>query len=191
MKKLAFFLTIFCGLVSGTVFAQNPTTTGPGPITATATLNVELRPIQTIVIGGDNTVNLVYKTKEDYYNGVTANMKDHLIVYSTGGFAVKVGSKNEKLTSKNNEVKGEIEANKINLEASAGSGNSLSSYEFNEKVALNTEAKPLFSSTVGGTDLKFNVAYTGQGGDAYVNKYNNVENPTVYTTTVTYTIEAQ
>ena len=183
MKKLAFFLTIFCTLTSGLAIAQTKT--------ATATLNVKLRPIQTIVIGGDNTVNLVYKTKEDYSNGVTANMNDHLIVYSTGGFAVKVKSENENLVFTKGSTTDNIAANTINLEASAGSGNSLSSYKFNEKVALNTEAKPLFSSTVGGTDLKFNVAYKGEGNNAYVNKYYNVENPNVYTTTVTYTIEAQ
>lgn len=189
MKKLAFILTILCGLTSGLAFAQS-TTTGPKPITATATLNVKLHPIQTIVIGGTE-VNLEYITKDDYSKGVTSKMDNHLIVYSTGGFAVKVRSQNEKLTSKNNEVKGEIEAKTINLEASKGSGNLLTSYKFNKEVALNTEAKPLFSSTVGGTDLKFNVAYTGQGTDAYVNKYYNAENPTVYTTTVIYTIEAQ
>ena len=44
---------------------------------------------------------------------------------------------------------------------------------------------------VSGTDLKFNVAYNGKGNNDYVNKYYNVENPNVYTTTVTYTIEAQ
>ncbi|WP_291122463.1 hypothetical protein [Empedobacter sp. UBA7620] len=189
MKKLAFFLTIFCGLVSGMAFAQVAPVI-PATATATATLNVKLHPIQTIVIGGSE-VDIDYITKQDYSKGVTKEMKDHLVVYSTGGFAVKVGSQNEKLTSKNNEVKGEIEAKTINLEASKGSGNLLTSYKFNKEVALNTEAKPLFSSTVGGTDLKFNVAYTGQGTDAYVNKYYNAENPTVYTTTVIYTIEAQ
>lgn len=181
MKKLAFILTIFCALVSGMALAQK---------TASATLNVNLYPIQTIVIGG-NIVDLEYKSKEDYSKGVTKTMNDHLTVYSTGGFAVKVKSENENLVFTKGSTTDNIAANTINLEASAGSGNSLSSYKFNEKVALNTEAKPLFSSTVGGTDLKFNVAYNGKGNNDYVNKYYNVENPNVYTTTVTYTIEAQ
>ncbi len=42
MKKLAFFLTIFCGLVSGTAFAQDNTTTGPVPQSAPATLTAKL-----------------------------------------------------------------------------------------------------------------------------------------------------
>ncbi len=186
MKKLAFFLTIFCGLVSGTAFAQNQTTTGPKPITATATLNVKLHPIQTIVIGGTE-VNLEYNTKEDYSKGVTSEMDNHLIVYSTGGFAVKVRSENENLVRKEGESK--IPVNTINLVATLGSDNKSESTF--SKVVLDTSDKNLISSTVGGTDLKFNVAYNGTGGDAYVNKYNNVENPTVYTTTVIYTIEAQ
>lgn len=186
MKKLAFFLTIFCGLVSGTAFAQNTTTTGPKPITATATLNVKLHPIQTIVIES-NEVDLEYKTKDDYSNGVTKTMNDHLIVYSTGGFAVKVKSENENLVREVGE--GEIPVNTINLVATLGTGNESGSTF--KGVTLDTSDKNLISSEVGGTNLKFNVAYNGKGGDAYVNKYNNVENPTVYTTTVTYTIEAQ
>ncbi|WP_313252709.1 hypothetical protein [Empedobacter sp.] len=186
MKKLAFILTIFCALVSGTAFAQNQTTTGPKPITATATLNVKLHPIQTIVIGGTE-VNLEYKTKDDYSKGVTSKMDNHLIVYSTGGFAVNVRSENENLVREVGE--GEIPVNTINLVATLGTGNESGSTF--SAVTLDTSDKNLISSTVGGTDLKFNVAYNGKGGDAYVNKYNNVENPTVYTTTVTYTIEAQ
>ncbi|MFV0139675.1 hypothetical protein OBK16_07795 [Empedobacter falsenii] len=179
MKKLAFFLTIFCGLVSGMAFAQE---------TATATLNVKLNPIQTIVIGGDNTVNLEYNTKDDYSNGVTANMNDHLVVYSTGGFAVKVKSENENLVREKGESK--IDVKTINLVATLGSKTELNAPTF-KNVVLTDSDKTLISSKVGGTNLKFNVAYNGKGGDAYVNKYNNVENPTVYTTTVTYTIEAQ
>ena len=181
MKKLAFFLTIFCTLTSGLAIAQTKT--------ATAKLNVELRPIQTIVIGGDNTVNLVYKTKEDYYNGVTANMNDHLIVYSTGGFAVKVKSDDKNLVFTKDGKTNTIAVNTINLVATLGKGNESESTF--SAVTLDKSDKNLISSTVGGTNLKFNVAYSGKGGNAYVNKYNNVENPTVYTTTVTYTIEAQ
>lgn len=180
MKKLAFFLTIFCGLVSGMAFAQE---------TATATLNVNLHPIQTIVIGGDKTVNLEYITKEDYSNGVTKTMNDHLIVYSTGGFAVKVKSENENLVRKEGDSK--IAVNTINLQASLGTGNESTATTFDKNVKLTNSYASLISSTVGGTDLKFNVAYNGIGNNDYVNKYNNVENPTVYTTTVTYTIEAQ
>ena len=179
MKNAVFVLTVFCALISGVSFAQ-----------ATATLNVKLYPIQTILIGGDNTVNLEYKTKDDYQNGVTANMKDHLVVYSTGGFAVNVKSENEDLIYTKDGLTSKIAANTINLQATLGTGNVLNSSSFS-KVVLDKSDKNLISSTVGGTDLKLNVAYNGKGNNDYVNKYYNVENPNVYTTTVTYTIEAQ
>ena len=185
MKKLAFILTIFCALVSGIAFAQ------VGSKTASATLNVKLYPIQTILIGGDNIVNLEYQTKEDYSNGVTSNMNDHLIVYSTGGFAVKVKSENENLEYTSTDGKGhKIAVSTINLQASLGTGNTLNSPSFRSVDLTNTD-KRLISSAVGGTDLKFNVAYNGRGNNAYLNKYYSVENPNTYTTTVTYTIEAQ
>ncbi len=183
MKKLAFILTIFCALVSGIAFAQ------VGSKTASATLNVKLYPIQTIVIGGDNTVNLEYNTKEDYSKGVTKTMENHLTVYSTGGFAVKVKSENENLVRKEGESK--IAVKTINLEAALGSNNKLNAPTFKKVELSNTVNNLLISSDVGGTDLKFNVAYSGIGNNDYVNKYYNVEKPTVYTTTVTYTIEAQ
>lgn len=181
MKKPAFILTILSSLVSGLAFGQT---------TAQATLNVKLYPIQTILIGGVNTVNLEYKTKDDYSNGVTKNMNDHLVVYSTGGFAVKVKSENENLVFTKGGTTDNIAANTINLQAALGTGNILNSSTFNN-VVLDKSDKNLISSTVGGTDLKFNVAYNGKGNNDYVNKYYNVENPNVYTTTVTYTIEAQ
>ena len=179
MKKAAFILTILCALVSGVAFGQ-----------AQATLNVKLYPIQTIMIGGDNTVNLEYKTKDDYLKGVTNDMKDHLVVYSTGGFAVKVKSENEDLVYTKDALTSKIAANTINLQATVGTGNELNASTMNN-VVLSNENKNLISSNVGGTELKFNVAYNGKGNNDYVNKYYNVETPNVYTTTVTYTIEAQ
>ena len=183
MKKLAFILTIFCALVSGMALAQK---------TASATLNVKLYPIQTILIGTDNTVNLEYQTKEDYSNGVTKTMNDHLIVYSTGGFAVKVKSENEDLVYTKDALISKIAANTINLQAKLGTDNKLNLSTM-KNVVLSNENQNLISSTVGGTELKFNVAYNGKGGNDYVNKYYNVETPNVnvYTTAVTYTIEAQ
>ena len=125
MKKLAFILTIFCALVSGMALAQK---------TASATLNVKLYPIQTILIGTDNTVNLEYQTKEDYSNGVTKTMNDHLIVYSTGGFAVKVKSENENLVFTKGSTTDNIAANTINLQATLGTGNVLNSSSFSKVV---------------------------------------------------------
>lgn len=184
MKKLFSLVAVVgCCLVSNVTSAQE------GSKSAQATLNVNLYPIQTIEIAGDKTVNLDYKSKDDYANGVKADMADHLTVYSTGGFAVKVKSETENLNYSRVE-NDHIEANTINLKASKGTGNSLVAANFKD-VALSNEYKNLITSTVGGSSLKFNVAYQGQGDNNYINKYYNVESPNVYTTTVTYTIEAQ
>ncbi len=180
MKKVGFILTIVAAMFSTKSFAQ----------TAQANLNVKLHPIQTIVIGGENTVNLEYKTKDDYLNGVTSKMNDHLVVYSTGGFAVKVKSENEDLVYTKDALTSKIAANTINLQATLGSGNQLSASTM-ANVVLSNANQNLITSNVGGTELKFNVAYNGKGNNDYVNKYFNVETPNVYNTTVTYTIEAQ
>ena len=77
--------------------------------------------------------------------------------------------------------------------ASVGSENKL-----DEGVAKTIESltsgavnNALIESTIGGRDLKFSVEYAAKGNDKYINKYVKGENPTVYTTTVTYTITAQ
>src|SRR5690606_15026837 len=57
------------------------------------TFNIRLHPIQTIEVTPlQKVVNLDYMTKEDYEKGVDVDQPDHLRVYSTGGFAVRVES---------------------------------------------------------------------------------------------------
>lgn len=178
MKQII-LTVLFSTLFSSVAFAQ-----------ATATLNVKLYPIQTIMIGGENTINLEYKTKDNYSNGVTENVDNHLVVYSTGGFAVNVKSDTENLVYTKDDFSSSIDASTINLIPSLGQDNQLSNASLSA-VTLSNSTTNLISSQVGGTDLKFNVAYVGKGNNDYINKYYNVESPNVYTTTVTYTIEAQ
>lgn len=57
------------------------------------TLNVNLYPIQTLMVNtSQKEVNLEFKTREDYRNGVVSEQQDHLTIYSTGGFQVKVSA---------------------------------------------------------------------------------------------------
>src|SRR5690554_6089287 len=59
------------------------------------TLNIVLKPIQSIVVNpatDHKTVDLVYSTMDNYKNGVQAVKEKHLTVFSTGGFQVKVKS---------------------------------------------------------------------------------------------------
>ncbi|SFW25708.1 hypothetical protein SAMN02927921_00762 [Sinomicrobium oceani] len=151
------------------------------------TLNVKLSPIQTLVVNqNQKTVNLEYDSKEDYENGVSETKQDHLTVYSTGGYQVKVKSSGSQLigTSKN------LDASTVKIVASAGS-NPANEAQYASSQSLSADDKVIVSSSTGGVDKNFNVTYVGAGADAYLNYYVAGQTPTVYTTSVTYTIVAQ
>src|SRR5690606_19796747 len=96
MKKIILTSAIIFGAVAAT-FAQVPATETQqrGDF---ATLNINLYPIQTLEINSaQKTVNLDYKTKLDYESGVNSDQIDHLKIYSTGGFSIKVRSASDKL----------------------------------------------------------------------------------------------
>ena len=110
MKK--FILASFAFLGFATVSAQNNT----------VTLNVKLKPIQTLLVNpAQKIVDLIYTTAADYSGGVSSTQADHLTVYSTGGFEVKVKGANANIVngSKN------IAANTITITASNGANNSV------------------------------------------------------------------
>jgi hypothetical protein len=154
------------------------------------TLSVRLHPIQTLVVNpAQDNVVLDYVSTGDYAGGVSSQQADHLSVYSTGGFQVKVKSASEDLTSTSSAVTSTLAANTIQVIATNGS-EALTGATFST-VNLSATETTLISSAVGGVDKTFNVEYKGAGADQYVNLYNNAENPTVYSTTVTYTITAQ
>lgn len=189
MKKSILFAMFIGGVV-----AANAQTT-PGSLTTEATLNVRLYPIQTIEINNtlNNTVNLDYKTADDYKNGVDAIQPNHLKVYSTGGFFVTVKSG---ATLGSTGITETIAANDIEVTASAGTEKPLSGATYEQAVKLTQTAKQLFSSTTGGNNSTFNIKYSTKTSgtatsDKYLNLYKNAQNPTIYTTKVLYTIAAQ
>ena len=58
-------------------------------------------------------------------------------------------------------------------------------------MPLTSADQTLISSNHGVVDKTINVEYKGAGADAYINNYIASQNPTVYTTELTYTITAQ
>lgn len=179
MKKLTFIPLMFLLIGSISVFGQ---TTASDEVT----LNVRLHPIQTIVINsGQKTVNLDYITTNDYANGVSSDQKNHITIYSTGAFVVKANASSGTLEG----TYDEIDASDIRITPTHGSGE-LANTTFSN-INLSNEAQSIISSTTGGVNKTFDIEYAGAGSNSYVNKYFNGENPTVYTTTVLYTIEAQ
>jgi len=179
MKK---FLVAAIAVLGVTFTSQAQTTT---------TLNVRLHPIQTLVVNpAQNQVDLNYQSTGDYLNGVSSTQEDHLSIYSTGGFQVKVKSASNNLESSSNAVTSTLAANTIQISASNGSEGITGAEFFNTELQDNVNEGLIIKSTVGGVDKTFNIEYQGAGGDQYVNLYNSAENPTVYSTVVTYTITA-
>ena len=166
-------------IVSFTTFSQN---------TDQVTLNIVLKPIQTITINtGQNKVELIYDTKNKYNNGVSKEYTDHIEVFSTGGFIVNVRGDGDLINNKNNNAS--ISLSDVSVIASKGS--KVTGNPTYNTVNLSTNNKTLISSISGGRDLKYNVTYNNNLGknDKYINKYFKSDgNESVYTTTLTYTI---
>lgn len=177
MKKTFFLLSMLAGVL-----------TAQAQVSDNATVNVKLYPIQTIVVNPDNkVVNLDYQTTTDYQDGVNVDKKDHLKIYSTGGFEVYVSAAGD-LTS--SDATKNISAADIKITASAGTVNPLTSTTSNtyKSINLSNTNQLLVDNATGGVNKTVSVNYAAAGADAYVDKFINGENPTVYTTTVTYTI---
>ncbi len=177
MKKTFFLLIMLAGVL-----------TAQAQVSDNATVNVKLYPIQTIVVNPDNkVVNLDYQTTTDYQDGVNVDKKDHLKIYSTGGFEVNVSAAGD-LTS--SDATKNISAADIKITASAGTVNPLTSTTSNtyKSINLSNTNQLLVDNATGGVNKTVSVNYAAAGADAYVDKFINGENPTVYTTTVTYTI---
>lgn len=200
MKKVILFAAIlFSSVALVNAQAADPgagsgSDTGTGETIGQVTLNVHLNPIQTITIGGtgedgnptQDVVDLKYTTDKDYKQGVKSNkFKDHITVVSTGKFAVKVRA--EDLTTASGTRT--ITANTIALDAFAG--NNFTGAVANKDVVLQNTDVVLAYSNTGATNKSFDVTYKGSGNDVYTDNYIFDETETVYTTTLTYSIEAE
>lgn len=150
------------------------------------TLNIKLNPIQTIsVLPGEEKVDIEYITIDDYNNGVSVKRDNHLQVFSTGGFQVKVNPA-ANLTNSLNET---ISASDVTVLATNGADNEVEN-EITEPIALGGD-QILIESATGGRNLNYNVTYNNTLGaaDKYLNLYDKDAN-NIFTTEVTYTIVA-
>ena len=180
MKKILLFTAIlFASITMGN--AQNASDV--------AILKVRLHAIQSIVVNPSQKFNdLDYTTTDDYSKGVSLLRENHLTIFSTGAFVVQVASSDDQIKRVNGIET--IESSGLIVQATDGANDALVGATMAE-VSLSKTPKDFITSTVGGVNKKFNVAYSGLGEDAYINNYFNDESPTVYRTTVTYTITPQ
>lgn len=190
------FTLVFFTFTMGMSFAQTlPLAAKKATsITDDVSLNVRLSPIQTIeVLTSQKIVNIDYVTRADYEKGVATTQANHLKIYSTGGFIVSVSTLNDYIENNYSVSSGSkemINASGITIRASDGS-NPLSGVLYSTNVPLSKEGSVLFSKGTGGIDKNFNITYTAENLDAYVNKQVNGEVETIYNTTVVYTIASQ
>ena len=180
MKKFILFAAVLFSAVS-LVKADEPATNVGGKEGKTE-LTVTLNPIQIITVN-QSGVNLIYNDRKDYNDGVKSPQTGHLTVYSTGGFAVSVKSKEDNLLGVGNDTK-TIPSSTISVKASPADDTILSS----QSVALSKTGATLFSSKVGGADLSYNVEYAGAALNNYFDKLFNKGKPSVFKTDVIYTI---
>lgn len=151
------------------------------------TLNIKLNPIQTITVNADQkNVDIVYATEDNYKKGVSVEKDNHIEVFSTGGFQVKVNS----ATRLTNDKGAWIDASDVRVLATPGSTNG-GKNTIESAVALGSE-QTLIASTTGGRGLNYKVIYDNTlagDNDKYLNLYNK-DADNIFTATVTYTIVA-
>lgn len=146
-------------------------------------LTIKLNPIQALTINPDSKdVTLTYASRNDYKAGKDLTCKDHLSVFSTGGFEVKVKSTQPNLTSDN----GTINSSDVSILAEGGSSSELEGATLT-RINLTPAEQTLISHTKGSSDKTFNVTYSARGNDEYVDLYNQSKS-NEFKTTVFYTI---
>ena len=176
--KRVIHIILFYFVTAGFAFGQSDN----------VTLNIRLFPIQIIEVNpSQEVIYLDYETTTDYANGVGLEQADHLNMYSTGGFVVKVSSREANLTSENGEV---IPASDIIITPRQGILNPLIGATFNS-ATLSSEATTIISNNTGGINKTFGIHYQAKGNNEYVNKYIDTGSPTVFSSNIIYSIEAR
>jgi hypothetical protein len=156
------------------------------PKSATVKLNIVLNPIQTIIVNNQQEVNLAYETIDNYEEGVSTTIEDHLKIFSTGGFEVKVKSEGDL----SNRDGSNIESSDIKILAENGTDNTVENTVAGPVVLGGPET--LINSYSGGRDLMYNITYNNKSGgeDKYINLY-KYGGANTYSTQITYTIAAK
>lgn len=150
---------------------------------SSVTLNVNLYPIQTLVVNAEQkSVDLSYNTREDYKNGVVSEQKDHLTIYSTGGFQVKVNAIAASATDKTFE--------NIAVLPTSGSQPLSSSHVVYTQKNISETAQPIISATKGAFNKNVNISYKGAANDTFADFANN-NSITNKSYTIVYTIISQ
>lgn len=149
----------------------------------TVKLNINLKPVQTIVVTSAlSTVDLTYQTEADYTNGVSKKMDDQLTIYSTGSYEVSVSADTPTM------VQGGKTMNVSGVQIVPTSGTATPDNATYTPQMLSGNAQTLVTSTTGAVKKQISIEYKGASANAYIDNYIAGQDPTVYTTNLTYTI---
>lgn len=183
-------LFILFAAVAFTFGAANVFAEGTPANEGKVNLSIEIHPIQTLIIKNSPNVALEYKTKENYDQGVSKKIDDHIQIYSTSGFEVKAKTNNPNLVGTGTNTNKTIATTDISLTPENGS----SSLQVGGLTTANlsgTSEVLVITSQTGGVDKTFDITYAAKGNNEYINHFVKGENPTIYNTEVTYTIVAK
>jgi hypothetical protein len=195
MKTKNFLLTgalLIVALFSVNGVMAQPSAYGGNRVSSDAvTVNLKFVPIQSIQVNpNQNTIDFVFDSPTDYTNGLAAGEKtqtqtDHLTVYHSGPFNVKVKSSG---FVNNGETL--AETNHVNIRPKIGTNSEVTTAEvtYKEVSLAATSGADFISSPIGGMGFTFDVTYDHVGDiTKYINhNFNSTEK--TYVATVTYEI---
>lgn len=178
MKKIFLFFVLLAG-----IFTAN------AQLTDNVTLNVKIKPLQSIVVNpSSKTVDLVYSTEDDFLKGVSVTQLKHLKVFSTGAFEIKVKPNAANLTSGANAIPvGDISI-LATQNAAQSSTNGLTGFTGTETfLVASTDVKIGGSNSFGSGEI--DVKYGAAKDNKYLNRVIG-KTETTYTVSLVYSIIA-
>ena len=149
-------------------------------------LNIKLYPIHSLVVNSaqdHREVTLEYKTEADYLNGVSSHKPNHINVYSTGGFEIKVKSSDNELRSNTLQT---INSNTVEIRISNGENAPQDGVLMTQRIS--SQESTIVTSTLGTFNGNYNVEYKGMGANEYINGFVANQPSTAYNTNLTYII---
>lgn len=175
--------------------AISQTVTTGGSLSDQVSLNIVLQTVQSIVVNPlQKVVDFVYESVDDYSDGVTKEMSDHLTIFSNGGFEVTVKSENKHFKL----VDGGKSIFVSDMNVTASEGSNINYSEGFSTITLDNKALKIITSSKGGSGLKYNVIYDNTAGGKnnylieYVNKTNaNGIMEAIFSTDITYSLVAK
>lgn len=175
MKKITLVFALLLTFVTIQISAQTE---------ATANLTVKLKAIQSITVSNP-AVLIELATADDYKNGKTETVNNHLNVFSAGGYIVRVSSQESNLTNINGET---LAVDNISI--SANGAGALGTPVVLQKAANLGEAPILIRSATGTVGTDYNVNYIAAGNEAnYVAAFDTAKPNLDFEVDVLYTIE--